>query len=168
MDGGLVLDGVLDDAVYTDSVKNNSIVATGNGASVEIIGTLIESGVLFGVTVDHTKEVTVPTGGNGDWYTYMNLEFHFNSSDTQFIAIAHSKAFLGELYYCCNTVSTEAGFRSTFEIFIPYEAIGVDSNVQSLDFTARGWLETGWCDLLNTSWNATHTVSVNGITEITN
>ena len=168
MDGGLVLDGVLDDAVYTDSVKNNSIVATGNGANVEIIGTLIEGGVLFGVTVDHTKEVTVPTGGNGDWYTYMNLEFHFNSSDTQFIAIAHSKAFLGELYYCCNTVSTETGFRSTFEIFIPYEAIGVDSNVQSLDFTARGWLETGWCDLLNSSWNATHTVSVNGITEITN
>ena len=168
MGNGLVLDGIFDDAVYTDSVKNNSVSANANGANVEIIGTLLADGVLFGATVDHTKEVTVPTGGNFDWYTYMNLEFHFNGGDGQFIAIAHSKAFLGELYYYCNTVPTESGYRSTFEIFIPYEAIGVDSGVQSLDFTASGWFETGWCWVLNNSWQASHTVSANGITEITN
>jgi hypothetical protein len=48
-------------------------------------------------------------------------------------------------------------------MFIPYEYVGVTAGVQSVEFTARGWFETGWCDLLNTTWDATHKVSVDGI-----
>ena len=160
---GIVLDGILDEDIYTDDVKANSITANGNGADVEIMGTLTEGGVVFGVIVNHEKATTETTIPNGDWFTFMNIEFHFGGSGTQFIAIAHNRNSLGQLYTYCNTVPSGSGYTSTFEIFIPYEAIGVGADAQSLDFTARGWFETGWCDLLNTSWDATHRVTNNGI-----
>ena len=163
---GIVLDGVLDEDIYTENVKTNSVVANANGANVEIIGTLTDKGVVYGVTVNHTKATTVPTNGYDDWFTYMNIEFHFNGSGTQFIAIAHNKNSLGQIFTYCNTVPTESGYTSTLEIFIPYEAIGVSGDVESLDFTARGWFETGWCDLLNNSWDATHKVTINGVSQI--
>ena len=97
----------------------------------------------------------------------MNIEFHFGGSDVQFIAIANNRNSIGKMFNYCNTVTTDAGYISTFEIYIPFEAIGVKADVQSVSFTARGWFETGWCDLLNNSWDATHTVSKDGITEIT-
>ncbi len=159
---GIVLDGTFDEDVYTENVKNNSIYANGNGADVEIMGTLIDEGVLFGVTVNHTKGVNVHTTEPYDWFTYMNIEFHFNGSGTQFIAIGHNRNSLGHIFTYCKTVPTETGFTSTFEIFIPYEAINTDH----IFFTARGWFETGWCDLLNSSWNPSHIVTADGISKI--
>ena len=160
---GLVLDGVLDESVYTSEVKANAITGTANGASITIIGTLIEDGVLFGVTVNHTEAPGVSLDGSGSWWTYMNTEFHFNgNTSTGFIATTRNETSVGMLAYC-NSVATSSGYTSTFEVFIPFEAIGVSANTTSLDFTARGWFESGWCDLLNNSWAATHTVSNNGI-----
>ena len=163
---GLVLDGVFSEDIYTENVKNSVISADANGAKVDIIGTLTDAGVVFGVTVKHNKAVDVNTALPNDWFTFMNIEFHFNGSGTQFIAIAHNRNSLGNIFNYCNTVSEGSGYVSTFEIFIPYEAIGVNGGVSSVKFTARGWFETGWCDLLNDSWNASHTVSVDGITKI--
>ena len=163
--GGITLDGVLDEGIYTENVKNSVISANANGAKVDIIGTLTDKGVVFGVTVNHTKPVTENTALPNDWFTFMNIEFHFNGSGTQFIAISHNRNSLGQIFTYCNTVSEGAGYVSTFEIFIPYEAIG--NNVpESLKFTARGWFETGWCDLLNSSWDATHVVTSEGISKI--
>lgn len=163
---GLVLDGVFSEEIYTENVKNSVVSANANGAGVDIIGTLTESGVVFGVTVNHTKAVDVNTTTPYDWFTFMNIEFHFNGSGTQFIAIAHNRNSLGQIFTYCNTVSEGSGYISTFEIFIPYEAIGAADGTESINFTARGWFETGWCDLLNTSWNATHTVTSDGISSI--
>lgn len=164
---GIILDGKYDEAVYTDNVKNNSITANANGADVEIIGTLVDGGVLLGVTVNHNVAVDIPLIEPADWFRYMNIEFHFGGSDTQFIAIAHNRNSLGNLFTYCNTVANGSGYTSSFEIYIPFEAIGAKNNVTSVDFTARGWFETGWCDLLNSSWAASHTVSADGITKIT-
>lgn len=164
---GLVLDGAFDESIYTENVKTNVIHATANGADVSIMGTLTDGGVVFGVTVEHTKAPSLPTGGNGDWYTYMNIEFHFNDDmGTQFIITTQNAASLGEMFAYCRSVQRDSGYITTFEIFVPYEAIGGISNGESIRFTARGWFETGWCDLLNSSWNATHIVTGEGLSAI--
>ena len=164
---GLVLDGVFDESAYSQQVKTNVISAAANGAEVGIMGTLTDDGVLLGVTVHHTKAPSVPTGGNGDWYTYMNIEFHFNDDmNTQFIITAQNAASLGEMFAYCRSVQQDGGYITTFEIFVPYEAIGGNGDGEGIPFTARGWFETGWCDLLNSSWNATHIVTGEGLSAI--
>jgi hypothetical protein len=167
---GLVLDGIFDESIYTENVKKNVIIANGNGASFEILGTLTDRGVVFGVTINHTKAPNVTVVSNGDWFTYMNIEFHFNGKggeDDQFMFFANNREKVkGLAMSYCNTVQSGSGYTSIMEIFIPYEAIGVDAGVQSIDFTARGWFEYGWCELLNSSWNATHRVSKDGLSKI--
>ena len=164
---GMMLDGIFDESIYTESVKNNVITANGNGAEVKIIGTLTEQGVVFGLTINHTKSPNVTVVTNGDWFTYMNLEFHFNSKggeDNQYMFFANNRSkTVGCTYSYSKTVETDSGYTSTIEIFIPYESIGVAAGVESIDFTVRGWLESGWCDLLNNSWNATHKVTSEGL-----
>ena len=171
LDNGLTLDGTFNEDIYTESVKTNSIVANGNGADVEIIGTLTEQGVVFGVTIDHTKSPNATLVANGDWFTYMNVEFHFNSiggENDQYMFFANNRQKVsGRAFSYCKTVQTGSGYTSTIEIFIPYETIGESAGVNAVAFTVRGWLETGWCDLLNNSWNATHTVTANGLSQIT-
>ena len=165
--GGLVLDGIFDEDVYTDSVKNNSIKAEANGANVEMIGTLVDNGVLLGITVNHSLDPDKSTGGTGDWYTFMNVEFHFDGSDAQFISTVQNTASLGQTFEYCSSVKTDSGYESTFEIFIPYEAIGAYQGIASIGFTASGWFETGWCWMLNDSWAASHSVSADGLAKIT-
>ena len=160
---GIILDGKFDESVYTESVKNNSVSATANGADINIIGTLTQGGVLYGITVNHTLPPEISTGGSGDWYTFMNVEFHFNGdANLQFIATANNCS-LGNMFTYCSTVQSGNKYISTFEIFIPYEAIGVNSDITSLDFTVSGWFEYGWCWVLNNSWDASHVISQNGI-----
>ncbi len=163
--GGIVLDGKLDDEPYTESVKTNSIVANANGATVEIIGTLTDGGVLYGVTVQHKLAPEISTDGTNRWWTYMGIEFHFNGTDKQFMAIANNHTSVGDILAYCNSVKTDGGYTTTFEIFIPYESIGVANTVGSLNFTASGWFENGWCWMLNSSWAPSHTITKDGLTK---
>ena len=164
---GLVLDGKFDESVYTDNVKSNVVSANGNGAKIDIIGTLTDKGLLFGVTINHAKspyETVVP---NGDWFTFMNIELHFNNmggENDQFMFFANNRQKVaGSGYSYSDVVETADGYISTIEIFIPYASIGASAGVESVDFTARGWFENGWCDLLNNSWNATHKITSEGL-----
>ena len=163
--GGILLDGKLDDAVYTETVKNNSITATANGAAVDIIGTLTDGGVLYGVTVDHKLAPEISTDGSNRWWTYMGIEFHFNGTDKQFMAMANNHTSVGDILAYCSTVKTDSGYTTVFEIFIPYESIGVASTVDSLKFTASGWFENGWCWMLNSSWDPSHTITKDGLSK---
>ena len=87
--------------------------------------------------------------------------------DNQFMFFANNRQKVkGRAFFYSNTVQTDSGYTSTIEIFIPYESIGVNAGVESIVFTARGWFETGWCDLLNNSWNATHKVTADGLFKI--
>lgn len=164
---GIVLDGSFNEGAYTEDVKNNSISANANGADVTIIGTLTDGGVLYGVTVDHTKAPDVSTDGSNSWWTYMGIEFHFDTTDKQFMFLANNHTSHGRMFGYCTSVNTDGGYRSTFEIFIPYETIGVSAGVESLNFTASGWFESGWCWMLNDSWSPSHTVTSNGLAELT-
>ncbi len=166
MGNGIVLDGNFDEGAYTTNVKNNSLTANANGAQVEIIGTLTDGGVLYGVTVNHTKAPELSTDGTNRWYTVMGIEFHFNGTDAQYMFLANNNTSKGNMFGYCKSVQTASGYTSTFEIFIPYEAIGVSAGVDSISFTARGWFESGWCDLLNTTWAATHKVTSNGLSKL--
>ena len=167
MGNGLVLDGKFDESIYTGDVMNNVIKGNANGAEVEIIGTLNDNGVVLGMIVNHTLAPNLSTDGTNRWWTYMGIEFHFNGGTAQYMFLVNNINTLGNMYAYCNTVQNGGTYTSTFEIFIPYETIGVEKGVQSIDFTARGWFETGWCDLLNNTWSATHKVTNKGIFEIT-
>ena len=167
---GLVLDGAFNESIYTENVKNNAISANGNGADINIIGTLTDNGVVLGVTIKHTKSPDETLIPNGDWFTYMNIEFHFNGKESEndqfmFFANNHQKV-AGRAFSYCNTEQTEGGYVSNIEIFISYEAIGVSAGIEKIDFTARGWFETNWCDLLNNTWAATHKVTKDGLSKI--
>ena len=104
---------------------------------------------------------------NGDWYTFMNIEFHFNGNGgeaDQFMFFANNRQKVkGNAFSYSKVTETADGYTSAIEIFIPYESIGVSAGIESIDFTARGWFESGWCDLLNGSWNATHKVTGEGL-----
>ncbi len=167
---GLVLDGNFDESIYTESVKSNVIKANGNGAGVEIIGTLTDKGIVFGVTIDHAKSPYVTVVSNGDWFTYMNIEFHFNGKggeSDQFMFFANNRQkVVGNCFSYSKVVQNGSRYVSSIEIFIPYESIGAAAGVESVVFTARGWFESGWCDLLNSSWNATHKVTADGLSKI--
>ena len=165
VEDGVTLDGSFDDEIYTEQVKNNSINFNANGADVTIMGTLLDEGVIFGATINHKTDPNKSLG-NGSWYTFLNLEFHFNSdSSKQFIATCKNQVFANGMSAYCKTVSTDDGYTSYFEIFVPYSSIGVANTISSIDFTVNGWIETGWCWCFNTSdWNATHTLTKDGIT----
>lgn len=165
---GLVLDGELNEPYYTYNVRNNKITTNANGASVEIMGTLLEKGVLFATIVEHTKAPNVSVGGNGDWYTYTNIEFNFlNNTKPGHIFTTMNISRTHSTFAYCKSVKSGSKYVSTFEIFVPYEVLGLNENVKSIDFTTNGWFETGWCWMWGyTDWRSTHRVTTNGITRI--
>lgn len=161
----VMLDGEFTESVWTSTVKTNTISVVANGASITLMGTKNADGVYFGFTVNHTKAPNISTNGSGNWYTYMNVEVHFNSSNDQFLyTCINSSNASSNLYAYCKTVSNGTGYTSNFEIFIPNSAIGITSSTSSVDFTMAGWFESGWAEVLRVNgWNATHKVSANGI-----
>lgn len=164
--GGVVLDGEFNESCYTTEVQNNSISVNANGAQVSIMGTLLDDGVLFAVTINHKTAPGVSLG-NGDWYTFMNIEFHFNgNTNQQFLATCNNHIINNGMSSYSKTIENGEGYTTTFEMFMPYESIGVASDITTIDFTCNGWVETGWCWFFysNPTWAATHTLTVNGIT----
>lgn len=168
---GVALDGDFNDSIWTANVKTNVITKTVNtGTSstpvtVTTMGTKTVDGVYFGFTVNHTKAPNVSTNGTSNWYTFMNVEVHFNSSAEQFLfTCLQTSNASSNMYGYCKTVTSGTGYVSTFELFIPNSAVGTTSSASSVEFTMAGWFETGWTDVLRVgNWNATHKVSANGI-----
>lgn len=160
----ILLDGNLDEDIYTTAVKENTVSFTPNGASVELGGTLIDEGVILYVKVEH-KVAPNTSFINGEWYSYMNIEFRFNNdTNTQYIATCNNHTSRDKLYSYCKTVEVDNGYESIYEIFVPYEVIGVSNTVQSIDITCNGNFETGWCWMNNnTDWTSTHIVTKDGV-----
>ena len=161
-----VLNGEFSESTWNSVNKNNSINVTANGANVNIIGTLLEDGVLLGITVKHKKAPEVSTNGSTNWYTFLNVEFQFNNGGSQFIYTAKGEQVNYSFYAGHKSVKNGDTYTTTFEIFIPFDAIGgVANGTASLDFTCNGWVESGWCWFFpeNQGWTATHKISSNGI-----
>ena len=160
------MDGVFNESVWNSVNKNNNITVTANGANVNIVGTIYENGVLYGVTVKHTKAPEVSTNGDTNWYNYMNVEFQFNNGSSQFIYTCKNEQYVDAFFGYCKTITNSDGsYTSTFEIYIPFTSIGVANGTTSVDFTTSGWFESGWCWFFpeNQNWTATHKISSNGI-----
>ena len=161
----LIIDGEFSDNIWSTVNTTNTINTTANGANVNIMGTLMNDGILLGTTVVHTKEPGISTNGGSEWYQFMNVEFHFNSTDTQFLYTCKNEKNNIRFYGYCKTVQNNDGtYTSTFEIFVPFTSIGVANGTTSVDFNVAGWFETGWCWIYGNNWTASHTLTANGIT----
>ena len=161
----LKIDGIFDENIWTEINNTNIISATANGANVTVKGTIMNDGVLFGVIVNHTKAPEVSTNGTNLWYTFMNIEFHFNSGQTQFIYTCMKEQSNDLFVGGCTTITNGTNYTTTFEIYVPFTSIGLGNGTTSIDFTCSGWFETGWCWLFpsNQNWNSTHILTVDGI-----
>ena len=163
----LTMDGEFNEGVWNNVNKNNCINVTANGANVNVVGTIVEQGVLFGITVNHKKAPEVSTNNSTEWYTFMNVEFQFNGGGTQFFYTCMGKQ-VNDLFFAGHkTVKNGDTYTTTFEYFIPFSAIGVSNNTTSIDFSCSGWVESGWCWFFpgQNTWAATHTLTTNGITK---
>ena len=165
----LTIDGEFSEDIWNTVNTQNAINVNANGANVNIVGTVMEEGVLLGVTVNHTKAPEISTNGGTNWYNYMNIEFHFNGQDTQFIYTCKNEQYVDSFFGYCKTVNNGSSYTSTFEIYVPFTSIGVANGTTSLQLSCSGWVETGWCWFFpvdnqgNGSWNPTHTITTNGI-----
>ena len=164
----LTMDGQFNESIWSSVNTTNVINATANGASITVKGTVMSDGVLFGVTVNHTKAPETSLNGETNFWNYMNIEFHFNSDgNNAFLYTCLNKTNVTSFFGHCKTVKNGSKYTSTFEIYIPFTSIGVASGTTSVDFTCSGWFETAfyWFFQDNQNWNATHRVTANGITK---
>ena len=161
----ITLDGNFTESFYTDEVKTNIISTNANGAQLNIMGTLTEKGVVFGVTINHTKAANISTNNSSNWYTFLNIEFHLNNSEKGIICTAQNKISHSRSAMYSKTVQNGSGYTTTMEVFIPYESfvINNDYDGQPITFACAGWFETGWSWLFGNSWNSTHKIYANGI-----
>ena len=164
LNNGIILDGEFNEEIWSEQVRTNCINVNANGADVNIMGTLIEDGVIFGVTINHTTDPN-HSFSNGAWYSFMNVEFHLNNQQTQFISTCNNHVSNNGMSSYCKTLDNGDNYVSTFEIFIPYNLVGLSENVVSVDFACNGWVETGWCWFFknDVTWPSTHILTIDGI-----
>lgn len=162
--GDLTLDADFSEDVWTENVKNNVISTTAKGAEINIMGRLIEGGIVFGATVLHTVAPEVSINGGGQWYGYMNIEYCINKQDTQFIATVKNDRS-SEIYSFCKTVTTEDGkYLSTFEVYVSTAAANVERDAKCVSVSFGGWFETGWAWLFGGNRTTpTHYVTNEGL-----
>ena len=168
MSSGVTLDGNFTESIWSTSVKTNSITTSSqtNDATVNVMGTKASDGIYFAFTITHTKDPTVSVNGSSSWWTYLNLEVHFNGTDDQFImcAVNNISNATSHKYSYAKSVNNGSNYTTTIEVFIPNSAAGTTSSQSSIDFTIGGWLESGWAEVLRTNaWAATHILSSSGI-----
>ena len=60
------MNGEFSEDIWNNVNRENNINVNANGASVNVVGTIVEQGVLFGITVNHKKAPEVSTNGSTD------------------------------------------------------------------------------------------------------
>lgn len=160
---GVTLDGEFDDSAYTTAVQNSAISTTANEtATVKIMGTKLEKGVLFGITITHTKAPGTPTTGTG-WYQYVNPELRFANGVGYFATALNKHENTGIYAYVKSVDNGDGTYTSYFEYYLRYETIGVSAS-GTVNFRVGGWYETGWAWLFGANGTTdTHKVTENGI-----
>ena len=162
----VLLDGVCDDAVWTDSVKNNAITTTANGATVTTIGKRISGGVVLATTITHTKAPNESINGQTNWWNYLNIEYVLNYSENQFITTARSEHSKG-IFTSCKTELGENGVYTTvFESYVADCEFGATAYQKSVPVAFGGWLESAFAWLFGGNRTiATHYITENGISD---
>ncbi len=170
-----VLDGVFDEAVWTDEVKTNTYSQIVNGAKVSVMGVKAQTGVLLGVTVDHSVAPGEKCQGKenlktAEWFHFMGPEFRLNGLDKQICANV-----FGYAQFSNNGVKTVKNgeiYTTSFEVYVPYSVTGTDGSVD-IPLAISGVFETGYQTLFGSSWggnpftaNSPFKVTANGLKRV--
>lgn len=162
-ESGVMLDGVHSESLWTETVRENSATAEANGATVSVIGTKLTNGVLFGVTVKHTKAPEQAVANSTEWWAYMGVEFHINGNETAHIATCLNGRSEKVIAYCNTVENLDGTYTSTFEVYILYTDLGVTES-DELKISVGGWFETDWAWLWGgNGTTSTHRLTVNGL-----
>ncbi len=166
------IDGVLDDAIWTEEVLSKSHTTTVNGATVTMVGVSADYGVHMGFTVIHKNPLTQQGHSDGSqWWHYLNLELrlggmHADANQVIFGVKDNTMSRCTMAY-----VSTDNGdgtYTTVFEVFAPYWVYQggghrvpiIVGGVVDGDF-ARLWGANAWTN--NVHDHNTHYVTPNGI-----
>ena len=160
------LDGVLDDAIWTEEVLAKSHTTTANGATITMVGVSSDYGIHMAFTVNHRKALTEHCQqGGGEWWHYMGPEVRLGGVAWRQIAFG---AWNNTMINCnmgyTSSTNEDGSYTTVFEIFVPYDFIGATGNRVAV--AVGGVYETGFSHLWGTAdWpgKATHFVTPNGI-----
>ena len=160
-----VLDGVLNDAIYSEAVKASAISTLANGANVEVIGVSGSYGVHFGVTVKHNRPITQQCKEDGSqWWHYMGIEFRLGGRDIQVATTTWNNTAINCSMGYTNVDNGDGTYTTVYEIFVPYWVYG---GAGKTAFVMGGVFETDFAHLFgNNGWGnglITHYVTENGI-----
>ena len=160
------LDGVLDDAIWTEEVLAKSHTTTANGATITMVGVSSDYGIHMAFTVNHRKALTEHCQQDGTaWWHYMGPEVRLGGVAWRQIAFTawNNTVFNCGMGYTSST-NEDGSYTTVFEIFVPYDFIGATGNRVAV--AVGGVYETGFSHLWGTAdWpgKATHFVTPNGI-----
>lgn len=175
------LDGVANEAIWTDEVLGNAITGLGKrseGSYYDLAAVKGTDGVYFLATVYHKQALTDRAqGNNNDWYNWLNIEYRFGNATGSQAALYFEngvlKAFGGIVVgdYVTTAPEEEGGLNKTVvEFWVPYKYFsGYTAESDEILVHLWGWVaETGWTSIFTTPTVSTHGVryeheiSVNG------
>ncbi len=164
LNNGIVLDGTFDESIWSTAVKTNSAETIINGAKVVIFGTKTTQGIYLGVTINHKLAPNTSTNGSQEWYTYLNVEFRLNGSQTQILQTVQNKSCDMPFFaYSKTTTNSDSSYTSKFEIFVPNAIVGVTASQTQMDVAFGGWYESDFAYLFGVNdWSSTYVLSVDG------
>ena len=160
------LDGVLDDAIWTEEVLAKAHTTTANGATLTMVGVSGDYGVHMAFTVKHSKALDVACQGDGtQWWNFMGPEVRLGGTAWRQIAFGawNNTAINCSMGYT-SSANGDGTYTTVFEVFVPYEFVGASGNRVAL--AVGGVFETGFRHLWgDNDWpgKATHFVTPNGI-----
>lgn len=163
------LDGVFDDAIWTEEVKKNVISADVRGAKVSVIGVNTKAGVMLGFTVAHTRPTSEACQGDGNaWWNYMGPEFRLaGMKDYQLAVTTWNNAAQGAARFGHKTVENAGEglpYTTTYEVFVPHNEVCSGGISDPVELAIGGVFENGFDWLFGgNNANPRHLVTTTGI-----
>ncbi len=168
-----VIDGIIDDAIYTETVIGNTLSFgdKGDGRHFEVAAVKGTDGVYFAVTIYSNEN----TKSGNLWHQNANIEFRFGNDMATQRYIYFQGAGLGDnvrgsagVIPACSSSELQDGglYKTVVEFFTPYAYFsGYSAADDEISLKVWGWVfdAEGWRDVMNTGTWANLTVSENGL-----
>ena len=164
------LDGILDDAIWTEEVLAKAHTATANGATVTMVGVSSDYGVHMAFTVKHAKALDQACQGDGtQWWNFMGPEVRLGGVHYQQIACgAWGNTAINCLMGYTSSTNEDGSYTTVYEIFVPYFVF--QGSGHRVAVVVGGVFETGFTRLWGAyDWTSrtfdqtTHYITPNGI-----
>ncbi len=162
------LDGVLNDAIWTEEVLSKVYTTDANGAQISMVGVSGNYGVHLGFTIKHSKALNHVIQGNGDeWWNFMGPEIRLGGmKDTQIAVTTWNNTAINCSMGYTSVENGDGTYTTLFEVFVPYHIFQGAGHRVSV--AVGGVFETGFKHLWNNNdWpgKSTHYITPNGIIE---